>query len=250
MAGALTCRGRPRVRGPLAPATLGWGLVALAAGGTATASLPAAGAAEPLDTIRLPGPIEGVDPLANVDLGLRPDRLRTSVVPGPVRNSEDVRVALGPTGTPASVTDTQHLVIRGPGNYIVRELGPAREAVGLGGTVPPVLQLGTVIWQGFSPGRRALTARLTLDPGIEAARLPMSVALGFRSSDGERLPLGPGGTAPADGTATLTLHNGTSTTRAVDTGTAEPGPLADVLDRLRVAAAHPREAVPPVAGDG
>src|SRR4051794_3012933 len=204
MAGVRTCRGRLAAWTLLVLPT--WAVLGLPvwAGAANAAAAPVAGSPGPAgDTIRLPAPIEGVDPLANVNLGLRPDRLRTSVVPGPVRNSEDIRVGLGPSGAPASVTDQQRLVIRGAGNYIVRELGPAREAVGLGGTVPPVLQLGTVIWQGFSPGRRALTARLTLDPGIEAARLPMSVALGFRSSDGERLPLGPGGTAPADGTVTL-----------------------------------------------
>jgi hypothetical protein len=250
MAGARTSRGRPLAR---AVATLTAGLGAAGVLPAASVAEPpttvAAAVAAPRDSIRLPGPIQGIDPLATVDLGLRPDRLRTSVVPGPVRNTEDVRVALGPTGAPATVTDTQRLVIRGAGNYIVRELGPAREAESLGGT-SPVLQLGTVIWQGFSPGRRVLAARLTLDPGIEAARLPLGVTFEFRTADGRRIPLRPGGVAPADGTVTLTLHNGTSTTRAVDAGTAEPAPLARVLDRLRVAADHPREAVPPVAGDG
>ena len=55
----------------------------------------------------------------------------------------------------------------GQGNYVIRELGPARAADGIGDTVPPVLELGTVVWQGFSPGRRELAARLTLDPTIE-----------------------------------------------------------------------------------
>src|SRR3954452_11673272 len=206
MAGACTTRGRRRAR---ACAALG-AAAALVTAVPAAAAPVVAAQHPPRHGIRLPAPVEGVDPLANVDLRLRPDRLRTSVVPGPVRNAEDVSVALGPTGAPVAVADRQRLVIRGAGNYIVRELGPARAAVGLGGTVPPVLQLGTVIWQGFSPGRRALAARLTLDPGIEAARLPLTVAFDFRTADGRRAPLGPGSTAPADGTLTLTLHNNTA----------------------------------------
>ena len=191
-----------------------------------------------------------MDPLTNVDLGLRPDRLRTSQVPGRVRNHEDVTVSLGPTGAPAAVTDEQHLLIRGAGNYVVRELGPARAAVGLSGTVPPVLELGTVVWQGFSPGRRLLSARLTLDPGIEAARLPMTVRLAFRGTDGTQAPLRPGAVAPGPGTVTITLSNNTAGPRLVESGTARPAPLARVLDLLRTAAAHPRPGQPPVAGHG
>jgi hypothetical protein len=242
MAGARTSRGRP----------LGRATVALLVSAGPIVALSSAGAAPPGrdSTIRLPAPIEGVDPLANVDLGLRPDRLRTSVVPGTVHNTEAVSVLLGPIGAPAAVTDRQRLVIRGAGNYIVRELGPARAAEGLSGTLPPVLQLGTVIWQGFSPGRRVLSARLTLDPGIEAARLPLAVAFTFHTADGRQLRLRPGATAPADGTLTLTLHNNTTSTRTADAGSASIKPLASTLDRLRRAADHPRDAVPPVAGDG
>ena len=200
--------------------------------------------------IALAAPVGNVDPLATPQLKLRPDRLRKSTVPGRVDDREDVRVALGPTGDPASVVDTQRLVIHGAGNYIVRELGPAREAVGLGGTVPPVLELGTVVWQGFSPGTRALSARLTLDPGIEAARLPMSVRFEFRDAAGRSVPLAPGAQAPDAGTVTVTLTNNTASSRIVATGLGEPGSLASALDILRRAAARPAAAVPPVAGHG
>jgi hypothetical protein len=226
---------------------------ALAAGGVLALALTATGPAAAVPAARgihLAEPVEGVDPLASVDLGLRPDRLRTSVVPGPVHDEEHVRVALGPTGTPTSVTDRQRLVIRGAGSYIVLELGPARDAVGLGDTVPPVLKLGTVVWQGFSPGRRELSALLTLDPAIEAARLPLRVTFAFRADDGRRMDLLPGATAPADGTLTITLANNTTSRRTVEVGHAEPSALASVLDRLHRAAAHPRAGVPPVAGAG
>jgi hypothetical protein len=201
-------------------------------------------------SLPLPRPVQEVDPLATPQLQLRPDRLLKSQVPGQAVDREDVRVALGPTGAPASVTDTQQLVIKGAGNYIIRELGPAREAVGLGGTVPPVLELGTVVWQGFSPGTRTLSARLTLDPGIEAARLPMSVRFAFADKEGRTARLQPGGRAPAAGTVTITLTNNTSSNRVVRTGAASTGPLASALDRLRRAGEHPRAAVPPTGGRG
>jgi len=200
--------------------------------------------------LTLPRPVTEVDPLATPQLQLRPDRLLKSQVPGSARDREDVRVELGPTGAPTAVTDTQQLVIQGAGNYIIRELGPAREAVGLGNTVPPVLELGTVVWQGFSPGRRALSARLTLDPGIEAARLPLSVAFAFTDRAGRTKPLDPGAGAPAAGTVTITLTNNTASNRVVQTGTASVGPLAHALETLRRVGEHPHAAVPPTGGNG
>jgi hypothetical protein len=239
MPGASASRGRRTAR-----AATALSLIALP---VMLSSDPAAGSAT---VIHLPQPVHGVDPLANAGLGLRPDRLRTSVVPGTVRNSEHIRVSVGPSGAPAGVTDRQDLVIHGAGNYIVRELGPAREAVGLGDTVPPVLELGTVVWQGFSPGTRSLAALLTLDPGIEAARLPMRVTLEFRDRSGRSARLRPGAVAPRDGVVTVTLANNTLSARTVETGTADVRPLAGVLDTLSGAATHPRAGVPPVAGAG
>lgn len=242
MPGRSPRRGRPVPRG-IAAAVLA-GLPLLAA--------PHASAARSADAdgIRLATPIEGVDPLANVDLGLRPDRLRTSVVPGPVHDEEQIRVELGPSGAPAKVTDRQRLVINGAGSYIVLELGPARDAIGLDDTVPPVLKLGTVVWQGFSPGRRELAALLTLDPGIEAARLPMQVTLAFHDAQGQVRPLLPGAAAPANGTVTVTLTNNTASTRTVEVGQAEVDDLARLLDQFRRIAQHPRDASPPVPGAG
>src|SRR4051812_28408720 len=248
MPGAPACRSRAIARSvrtillAFPPLTLLAVAPALADGGPAPAAR--------VDQIRLPAPVRDVDPLRDVNLGLRPDRLRKSVVPGSASDREDVVVAIGPTGAPAAVTDTQRLVIDGAGNYIVRELGPARAAVGLNDTVPPVLELGTVVWQGFSPGHRELSARLTLDPGIEAARLPLKVSLRLRDSAGHVSGLDPGGRVPADGTVTVTLSNQTASLRTVETGHADVVSLAAALDQLRRAADRPRSAVPPAAGAG
>src|SRR3954463_10727224 len=189
-------------------------LVALGLG--AALQIAPAIAAKPPPGIPLLQPVRDVDPLQGaLGLGLRKDRLLKSVVPGPVVNSEQLTVAVGPTGAPVVVTDLQQLVITAAGNYIIRELGPARRAVGLGDTVPPVLELGQVVWQGFSPGRRTLTARLTLDPGIESHRLPMAVQLVSADRSGLRRLLQAGGRTPGDGTVTVTLTNPTASPRLV-----------------------------------
>src|SRR3954453_23664362 len=133
MPGGSRHRGR---RAVLAAATLVVATAPLAV------AAPAAGSG---DRLHLPAPVREVDPLATPDVGLRPDRLLQSKVPGQVHDNERVLVELGPSGTPSRVTDTQRLVIHGAGSYIVRELGPAREAAALGDTVPPVLELGTVV---------------------------------------------------------------------------------------------------------
>src|SRR3954451_4723177 len=220
-------------------------LVALALG-VALPIAPAVAAQHRPAGIPLLQPVRDVDPLQGaLQLGLRKDRLLKSVVPGPVTNTEQLTVGVGPTGAPAVVSDLQQLVITTAGNYIIRELGPARRAEGLGDTVPPVLELGQVVWQGFSPGRRVLQARLTLDPGIESHRLPMSVKLDFTDHNGHRHSLQPGGRAPADGTITVTLTNATASPRLVGLGVPATRPLAAALDRLYDAARAPKPAVPP-----
>src|SRR3954469_24297656 len=227
MPGAPACRSRAIARSVRPILLASAAITLLAVGATLAPAVAGAGSATAArtDQLRLPAPVHDVDPLRDVNLGLRPDRLRKSVVPGTASDHEDVVVAIGPTGAPAAVTDTQRLVIDGAGNYIVRELGPARAAVGLNDTVPPVLELGTVVWQGFSPGHRALSARLSLDPGIEAARLPLKVQLELRGRAGEEHALQPGARAPVDGTITVTLVNQTASRRTVDTGTADVAPL-------------------------
>lgn len=182
--------------------------------------------------------------------GITADRKRVSRVPGPVDDREDVTIRLDPAGAPAAVELIQRLRITGVGDYGIYERGPARRAEALDGTSPPVTKLGTVVWQGFSPGRRELAAKLTLDPGIEALRLPLGVTLDFVSSDGGRQALGPGGAIPGAGTVTVTLADQTAQSGVeVAAGAAEPSALADVAKSLLAAAAAPgRE--PPVAGRG
>ena len=182
----------------------------------------------------------------------RKDRCRTSKVPGPVDDTEAITVGVGPNGDPAEVVDRQQLVVHGAGNFLIYELGPARKADGLNEFSQPHTDLGQVLWQGFAPGTRprVLAARLVLDAGLEAPRLPMAVRIEFTGTNGKRSSLGPGGRARADGTAKVTLIDVTTQQRFVAVGNATLGPLARALDTLLTAAGDDHRGVPPYAGDG
>src|SRR5690349_16426456 len=108
MAGAVLHRGRPVAQTAIIALTVALPLLAL----DMTSARAASGqprAATGQHRLTLPKPVTEVDPLATPDLQLRPDRLLKSQVPGQVVDRENVRVALGPTGAPATVTDTQQL---------------------------------------------------------------------------------------------------------------------------------------------
>src|SRR5687768_10041610 len=106
--------------------------------------LPAPGAAQAQEVTNLCAAAGGL-----------PDRCRKSVVPGEVQNDELVLVGLSGTGAPAKVLLEQRLVLRGVGDYAIRERGPARAAVPLTeGDDPPNTKFGAVVWQGFTPGDR------------------------------------------------------------------------------------------------
>lgn len=209
------------------------------------AALPAV-AADPV--LELPAPVTDLRVLPGV--GVLPERLLVSAVPGPVRDDELVEVEVDGDGTPATVTMTQRLALTGTGDYVVRERGPARLAEALDGTVPPVLRRGTVVWQGFSPGRRDLAARLRLDAGIEAERLPVAVRLDYQDAAGTG-PLGPGGSVARPGTLTVTLVNQTvQAARELPAGDVPAAALAGPLATLRAAALAESPGRPPAAGSG
>ena len=164
-----------------------------------------------------------------------PDRCRRSEVPGDVQNDELVLVGLDGSGAPGQVLLEQRLVLRGVGDYAIRERGPARKAVPLSpGEDPPNTKFGAVVWQGFTPGDRRLGARLTLDAALEAARLPMAVTVTFAPADGapER-GLEPGGRIPGAGTVRVRLENRTA--QPAELPTANDAPAEQVAAALDVA---------------
>lgn len=203
-------------------------LVALLAGPAAADTL----------LLPLPGAAQAPDPTLCPVVGCLPDRLLVSVVPGPVRSTEVVHVVVDPRGAVAGVTLEQRLLLTGRGDYQVRERGPARSARSLSDLDPPITKFGAVVWQGFSPGSRELAAELTLDAGLEAARLPLGLQVSFRpAGGGPAQPLGPGGRLPGAGTVTVVLRNQTAQPTVLPTAAdVDPAVIAPLLDRLRGAA--------------
>ena len=166
------------------------------------------------------------------------DRLPASTVPGSVTNNERVNVTVAGDGSVQQVRDQQQIELSREGDYHVREAGPARSAVALGGDEPPVLDLGDIVWQGFSPGYRQLGADLTLDPHIESAHLPLRIALSFAAAAGRGVAIGPSDQLPGPGTVTLTITNTTRQGTVLPTADDAPArPIAAALDSARTARA-------------
>jgi hypothetical protein len=185
------------------------------------------------DTIELPVP--QADQLGGSELfqalGVSQDQLPGYLAPGPLRNDELVQVEVAGDGRVTRVRDEQRIRITGTGDYFLREAGPARAAVSLGGDVP-VLSFGDVLWQGFATGSRELAARIELDPELEAGHLPLAISLTF-TAGGRRSTVGPDGQLPGPGVLTLTLDNTSSQRVSLPTGTdAAARQLAPALDRL------------------
>lgn len=199
------------------------------------------------DLLPLPKPEK---PVVLAVPGITADRKRVSYTPGPVEDHDEVTIAVDGSGSPARVELVQRLTITGTGDYGIYERGPARQAEALDGSSPPVAKLGTVVWQGFSPGRRTLAAKLRLDPGIESLRLPLGISLDYVDSTGRPGAIGPGGAIPGAGVVTITLADQTAQDRVqIATGAADAVSLGAVADQLLAAAASPGSE-PPVAGRG
>jgi hypothetical protein len=95
-------------------------------------------------------------------------------VPGALGNVERVHVGLGPDGKPVSVVVDQRMSIRGLGDFRFVVPAPATNVVPLDGSPPtPGLRQAGIVWQGFSPGKRLLAARMTLDVASAAPGLPI-----------------------------------------------------------------------------
>ena len=189
-----------------------------------------------------PAPIP-VPPDAFAD---RPERLRQSIVPGRVDDTERLDVGLAPDGTPAVVTATQRLVLHGTGQFIVWQRASAQDAEALEDTSPPVLKREALIWQGFVDGRKTLAAKITLDPGVERELLPFAVTLEWRGAG----RIGPGGRLPGPGDVVVRISNTTARGMDLPTGEVDPARLAGPLDTLRDAGSTRSPATPPAAGVG
>ena len=130
-----------------------------------------------------------------------------------VTASTTVRVSVNPGGVPFAVAATQRLDVRVLGDYFFTIGAPVIDvARAAGSEAEPGLRATSILWAGFNPGRRTLSARATLDPAAGAASLPLRIAQG------------------ANGTR---LVNATPVTVSAYTGTALRRPLERVFAQLR-----------------
>jgi hypothetical protein len=136
----------------------------------------AAGRAAPITLVspNIPGP--AAPPLAGgPQLSAEPGEIR---VPGTLANVEAVRTGLGQDGSPVSVVVAQRMTIRGLGDFRFVVPAPATNAVpAFGSRSLPGLRQAGIVWQGFSPGRRVLGARITLQTARAVAGLPLRVSV-------------------------------------------------------------------------
>lgn len=219
--------------------------VAAALAATAFVALGAPPASPAPGTLTLPKPV-GEIPVVAEAFADRPERLRRSIVPGPVDDTERIDVLVDPTGAPAVVTMTQRLVLSGTGQFIVWERSSAQDVEALEDTTAPVLKREAVIWQGFVSGTKTLAARLTLDPAVEASLLPIAVELEWRGAG----TLGAGGAVPGPGELVVRLRNRTARGMPLPTGEVDPALLAGPLDTLLAAGTSRVPGTRPAAGRG
>jgi hypothetical protein len=138
----------------------------------------------------------------------------------PIPSSERVAVGIDRDGAPVSIQVVQRLVVVRPGDYTFAVIGPVRDVERAPGSESdPGLRHDAVLWAGFSPGRRVLAARVTLDVDRARAVLPLRVSV---SRD--------------DGRATLRLQNVTAVRIPAFDADARRAGVARALDVTRAAA--------------
>ncbi len=180
----------------------------------ALAHTAAAGAA-PITLVSPNTPGPAPPPLAGgQQLSSEPGEVR---VPGSLDNAEAVRVGLAQDGTPVSVVVVERMSIRGLGDFRFVVPAPAVAVVPADGSQSlPGLRQSGIVWQGFSPGKRLLAARITLRPTKAATGLPLRVSVERRG-----------------GVTRVRLENRTARQFAVTRGTAPLPALQAVLARTR-----------------
>jgi hypothetical protein len=176
----------------------------------------AAAAAERTQQVVLPGPVPyptdspplvGGGVLANI-----------YITPGlHVNSAERVRVSVDGSGKPTAITVQQALTVRGKGDYQLAVSGPIADVRrGPGSESEPGFRTDQLLWAGFSPGRKRLSARVALRIPRAAPYLPLRLHLS-RSGDG----------------ATLRITNATLTPVQSYEGVVRPAELARLLDQTR-----------------
>jgi len=134
-----------------------------------------------------------------------------------VANTERVLVRLDADGTPNSVTVVQTSRLNRLGDYVFAIPAPVVSVLpGPGTESQPGQRTNQILWQGFSPGQRVLSAQAELRLDESAPSLPVKVRV-----------------EPGDGRTTVIIENETGVPAASYTGDIEPASLAQVLARIR-----------------
>lgn len=125
--------------------------------------------------VALPSPLDGLTSIPPLTVAMT--AFPSSFV-GRISASARVDAKLDRHGTPFAVEATQRLELRGKGDYLLLVPAPLRDVFPARGTESdPGGRSDAVLWQGFSPGRRLLAARLVLEPRPAAAGLPLRVRI-------------------------------------------------------------------------
>ena len=176
----------------------------------------AGAAAQRPQQVVLPGPVPypadspplvGGGVLANIYLapGLRVD------------SAERVSVAVDGTGRPGAIRVQQVLTVHGKGDYQLSVSGPIADVRrGPGSASEPGFRSDQVVWAGFSPGTKQLSAQIRLRVPPAAPYLPLRLHL-----------------TRENGGVTLRITNATTTPVQSYEGVAKPRELAKLLDQTR-----------------
>jgi hypothetical protein len=136
-----------------------------------------------------------------------------------VSNKERVLVGLDQDGAPNSVTVVQTSRLNRLGDYVFAIPAPVVAVLpGPGTESQPGQRTNQILWQGFSPGQRVLSARSELRLEDSAPYLPVKVRM---ESSGAG--------------STVVIENQTGVPAASYVGDIEPVSLAQVLARIRTA---------------
>jgi hypothetical protein len=96
-----------------------------------------------------------------------------------------VRVSVGSSGKPFRIVVVDRIAIAAKGDYSFVIPAPVEDVRAVAGSdSEPGLRSGSVVWQGFSPGGRRLSAAVTLHAAAAAVDLPLRVEI-----DGSQLRL-------------------------------------------------------------
>ena len=115
---------------------------------------------------------------AQPPVGDRNTTLPQHIPLGRIAARTQVVAELDRRGAPIAVTAVQRLTIRGVGDYFFAIPAPVRDVLpGPGTQSEPGLRPGMVLWQGFSGGKRILSARFVFVPARVAPLLPIRVRL-------------------------------------------------------------------------